>query len=267
MRNLFELLYYFREFLLLLLAVLISFMMLLAGESRQSSAMQELFAGLVGAVPRPNLGIKISDIISYKEENQILRQRLMRYALLNAELADMARENDRLRSMLQFTKKSPYDLHVAEVINRGASSILSTITLNVGTGHGVQPNLPVLTLEGLLGKTMSVAPNASVVQLVTDRNFRLSVKVGSEGLRGILAPLYGPFAEVTGIPPNSGIQRGDQVLTSGFSDIYPKNLPVAVVDEVVVHPGDNFSRVRVRLHADPSETEHVFVMIGHGSGS
>ncbi len=265
MRNLFELLHYYREFLLLLLAVLVSFMLLLSGNLRQSFALQELFTGIIGIVPRPNFGI--ADIVSYKEENQVLRQRLMRYALLNAELADAARENERLRDMLQFTEGSPYELQVAEVISRGASSILSTITLNVGTRHGVEPNFPVLALNGLLGKTMSVTPNASVVQLITDRNFRLSVKVGSEGVRGILIPLYGPFAEVTGILPNSGVRPGDQVLTSGFSDIYPKNLTVALVDEVVVTPGENFCRVRVRFQAEPSEAEHVFVMVGHGPGA
>jgi len=266
-RNLFELLYYLRDLLLLLLAVLVSIMLLLTGESRQSFALQELFTGIIGAVPQPNLGIGISDIFSYREENQILRQRLMQYALLNAELAEAARENERLRSMLQFTKESPYQLQVAEVISRGASSILSTVTLNVGTKHGVEPNFPVLALDGLLGKTMTVASNASVVHLITDRNFRLSVKVGSEGVRGILIPLYGPFAEVTGIPHNSGIRPGDRVLTSGFSDIYPKNLPVALVDEVVEAPGENFSRVKVRFQAEPSEVEHVFVMGGHGPGA
>ena len=267
MRNIFEILYSFRELLLMLLAVLVSLMLLLSGGSRQSSAMQELCTAIIGAVPRPNLRLGISDIFSYREENQVLRHRLMQYALLNAELADAARENERLRDMLQFTEESPYELQVAEVISRGASSILSTITLNVGTRHGVEPNVPVLALNGLLGKTISVAPNASIVQLITDRNFRLSVKVGSEGVRGILVPLYGPFAEVTEIPPNSGISSGDQVLTSGFSDIYPKNLPVAVVDEVSVVPGENFSRVRVRFQAEPSEAEHVFVMVGHSPGA
>ncbi len=262
MRNLFELLYYFRELLLMLLAVLVSFMLLLTGESRQSFALQELSTGVIGIIPHPDFGLV--DIISYKEENQVLRYRLMQYALLNAELADAARENERLRDMLQFTEETPYELQVAEVISRGASSVLSTITLNVGTRHGVEPNFPVLAMNGLLGKTMSVAPNASIVQLITDRNFRLSVKVGSEGVRGILTPLYGPFAEVTGIPLNSDVRPGDQVLTSGFSDIYPKNLLVALVDEVVVTPGENFSRVRVRFQAEPSEAEHVFVMVNHG---
>ncbi len=267
MRNLFEILYYFRELLLLLLAVLISFMLLLTGDSRQSFAMQKIFTEVIGAIPHPSLGI--SDIISYKEENQLLRQRVMQYALLNAELAETARENEQLREMLQFARESQYQLQAAEVISRGASSVLSTITLNVGTEEGIEPNFPVLVREGfLLGKTtMSVTANASLVQLITDRNFRLSVKVGDEGVRGILAPLYEQYAEVTGIPLNSDIRPGDQVLTSGFSDIYPKDLPVGVVEEVSTVPGENFSRVRVSLHARPSDAEHVFVLIGHDTGN
>jgi rod shape-determining protein MreC len=260
-RNIFELLYYFRELLFLCLAILISIMLLLTGESRQSFALQGWVASVVAGIPRPDLGI--DDIISYKEENEVLRQRLMRYALLNAELADVARENERLREMLQFTEESPYHLQVAEVISRGASSIISTITLNVGLDHDIKPNLPVLSLDGLLGKTMTVTQSASVVQLITDRNFRVSVKVGSQGVRGILVPVSGHWAEITGIPHGSGIEAGDQVFTSGFSEIYPKNLPIAEVKRVEEIAGDNFCQVRVLIHTEPSKAEHVFVMVGH----
>jgi len=231
--------------------------------TNKSFSLQKIFTEVLGAIPHPNLGI--SDIISYKEENQLLRQRVMQYALLNAELAETARENERLREMLQLARESQYQLRAAEVISRGASSVLNTVTLNVGTEDGIEPNFPVLVGEGfLLGKTtMSVAANASVVQLVTDRNFRLSVKVGDQGIRGILVPLYDQFAEITGIPPNSDIRLGDRVLTSGFSDIYPRDIPVGIVEEVSTIPGENFMRVRINLHAKPSDIDFVFVMIGH----
>ncbi|MEE9465690.1 MAG: rod shape-determining protein MreC, partial [Candidatus Neomarinimicrobiota bacterium] len=143
----------------------------------------------------------------------------------------------------------------------------STVTLNVGMAQGITSNQPVLTLDGLLGKTASVATEASVVHLITDRNFRLSVKVGAEGLRGILQPLYGQRGEIIGIPPNSGIVPGDRVLTSGFSDIYPKNLPVGEVEEILNIPGEAYGRVRVRLYADPQNAEHVFVMVRNDTGS
>lgn len=262
MRNLFELLFYFKELLLLLLAVLVSLTLLLTSDSTQAAAMQRVYANVVAAIPKPSLDL--SDLISYKAENETLRQRLIRYTLLNAELADVARENQRLRRMLSFTERSPYRLQVAEVISRGASSVLSTVTLNVGTEQEVVPNQPVMTLDGLLGKTLTVAPQAAVVHLVTDRNFRLSVKVGAQGLRGILRPLYGSEGEIIGISSNGDIIRGDRVLTSGFSDIYPKNLPVGEVLEVINIPGESYSRVRVKLYADPQNAEHVFVMISRG---
>ena len=265
MRNLFEILAFFRDELLLMLTILISLTLFLTTVSPQAMALQRLYTGIITSVPSLTLGL--SEMMSYKEENQALRQRLMRYALINAELAEAGRENDQLRRMLHFTETQPYDLQVAEVINRGASTSLSTVTLNVGTNQSVLPNQPVLTMDGLLGKTITVAQKATVVHLVNDRNFRLSVKVGSEGLRGILEPLYGPFAEISGLLLNSPIQPGDQVVSSGFSAIYPKNMPVAVVDEVVNVPGESFSRVRVRLNVDPSEAEYVFVMVGRGAGS
>ncbi len=259
MRNLFELLYYIKEILLLLLAVLVSLMLLLSSESPQSLAMQRAYAEIIGSIPRVNFGM--AEYLSYKSENQTLRQQLMRYTLLNAELADMARDNEELRAMLKFNQRAPFDLQVAEVISRGASSVLSTVTLNVGRSQGVLPNQPVLTLDGLLGKTMTVAANATVLHLITDRNFRLSVKVGSSGLRGIMRPLYGQFVEIEDLANDGSITAGSLILTSGFSDIYPRDLPVGEVVEVTMAPDETSSRVRARLFADPSESVHVFVMV------
>lgn len=265
MRNLFELLHYYRETLLLLLAMLISLGLIVTGETPQSRALQRAYARIVGTIPRHDF--HWDEYLSYREENRFLRQRLMQYALLNAGMADAARENERLREMLRFTQRSPYDLQVAEIISRGASSALSTITLNIGIDHQVEPNQPVLTIDGLIGKTLTVAQNATVVQLVTDRNFRLSVKVGPEGYRGILEPLYEQYAQVTGVVLNTPLKPGDQVLTSGFSDIYPKNLFVGVVEEVENIPGETFCRIKVRYQVVPTDVEHVFVMIDRGTDS
>lgn len=259
MRNLFELLYYIRDSLLLMLAVVISLMLLLSSESPQSVAMQRAYANVIGAIPQVNFGF--AEYLSYRSENQTLRLQLMRYSLLNAELADMARENEELKAMLRFNQMAPYELQVAEVISRGASSVLSTLTLNVGIAQGVAVNQPVLTLNGLIGKTMSVAENATVLHLITDRNFRLSVKIGREGLRGIMRPLYDQYAEVEGIANDGAIAVGDLIMTSGFSDIYPKDLPVGEVLEITILPGETSSRVRALLFADPSAAEHVFVMV------
>lgn len=265
MRNLFEWIYYLRELLLLLLAVLISVTLLLTNESRQAVFLQSTYAGIIAALPRPNLGI--SDMISYREENGILRERLIQYGLLNAELAQTARENAQLRQMLAFARQSPHRLQAAEVISRGAASLLSTVTISAGSNQGVRINDPILSLDGVLGKVLSVAANAAVIHLVTDRNFRVSVKLGDTAVRGILRPTRDGRGLVDGVPPNSRIAVGDQVLTSGFSDIFPRNLPVAVVESVTDLPGENFSRITVRLNTQPSATEHVFVLMEGYAGS
>lgn len=259
MRNIFEFIYAAREVLLLLLAILVSFGLLLTTESKQAFALQKSMTTVIGAIPQPDF--KIAEYLSYREENAYLRQQLMKYTLLNAEMADASRENERLRNMLRFAQASPNQLQVGEVISRGASSTISTVLINVGSNHGVDVNEPVLTMNGLVGKIMTVAVNASAIHLVTDRNFRVSVKIGVEGIRGILKPTNSLKGEVTGIPQYSPIEVGDRVATSGFSDIYPKNLPVAVVESVDNIPGENFSKVVVGLLADPTIMEYVFVLV------
>lgn len=259
MRNLFELLYYMRELLTLLLAVLVSLTLLLTNETRQSVFLQATYAGLIASIPRTDFGI--AEIISYKDENAILRERLIQYGLLNAELAVTARENAKLREVLQFAQRSPYRLQAAEVISRGAASLLSTVTISVGALDGAKVNDPILSLDGLMGKVLSVAQKASVVHLITDRNFRVSVKIGENAIRGVLRPLTGGVGEIKGVPPGTGVAIGDAVLTSGFSDIYPRNLPVAVVESVSHRPGETFSTIMVQIHSTPESAEHVFILL------
>ncbi|MFC1746775.1 rod shape-determining protein MreC [Candidatus Neomarinimicrobiota bacterium] len=259
MRNIFELLHFYRETLLLILAVLISLGLIVTGETPQSQAIQRAYAGIVGSIPK--IDFKLNEYMSYRVENDYLRRRVTQISLQNAALADAARENERLREMLRFTEQSPYFLQAGEVIGYGLASALSTITVNIGSTHLVRENQPVLSMDGLIGKTLTVAENASVVQLVTDRNFRVSVKVGPEAYRGIVEPIYDQYARITGILLNTRVNVGDQVLTSGFSDIYPENLVVGVVDEVEHVPGDTFARIIVRFSVVPAEVEHVFVML------
>ena len=260
MRNLFDLIYQLRELLTLLLALLVSLTLLLTNQSRQAVFLQASYAEIIAAIPRPSLGL--DDIISYRDENAVLRERLMQYRLLNAELAATARENKQLRELLQFAQRSPYRLQAAEVIGRGAASLLSTVTINVGRNQGVAINDPILDLNGLFGKVLSVSDNAAVVHLITDKNFRVSVKLGNSDIRGILRPVSEREGVINGVAPNSPVAIGDEAVTSGFSDIFPRNLPVAVLSEVSYNPGENFSTLKVSLLARPSGAEHLFVLMG-----
>ena len=65
----------------------------------------------------------------------------------------------------------------ARVVNKGTQPNLLSIVIDGGKIDGIKSNQAVLTPKGVIGKTIEASNRASIVQLITDTNFRLSVRI------------------------------------------------------------------------------------------
>ena len=119
----------------------------------------------------------------------------------------------------------------------------------------------MLTPKGIIGKTIETGDKASIVQLITDSNYRVSVRILPSGATGILQMLKGNTAQIREVQKNVNISIGDKVVTSGFSDIYPAGLPVGIVEGVYEERGSFQKVVNVSLPNDMSAFQYVFVII------
>jgi rod shape-determining protein MreC len=133
---------------------------------------------------------------------------------------------------LGFKRESKLQLSAARVVNMGSSSNLSSLTLDIGSKHGVKVDQPVLVPGGVIGKTVVVGEYSTIAQLINDVNYRLSVRILPSGNAGILQFVSEGYCEIRELQKNSLISVGDKVVTSGFSNIYPENLPVGEVVEI-----------------------------------
>ena len=115
-------------------------------------------------------------------------------------------------------------------------------------------------MNGLLGKTISVGDRASLVQLITDKNFRVSVRVGEKWNLGLFIPAHGKFGNIEGIPKSQQVLPGNSVITSGISNIYPKDIPVAKVVSVEIDPERPFLQIIVEISADVYNSDFVFII-------
>ena len=128
------------------------------------------------------------------------------------------------------------------------------------TIDGVKKDLPVLTPKGVVGKTIEASRNNSIVQLISDANFRLSTRILPSGATGILRFVNGETAEIREVQKNVVINIGDKVVTSGFSDIYPAGLPVGTVKGVYQDRGSFQKVVSIYLPNDLNAFQHVFII-------
>ena len=139
-------------------------------------------------------------------------------------------------------------------------SNLSSITINVGKNDGVVINQPVIIPDGVIGKTVVVGKTNSIAQLITDVNFRIPVRIFPSGSVGILRYLYDDICEIREVQKNAQIDIGNTVKTSGFSNIYPPNLPVGDVIEIQDERGSFQKIVKVKISSNIGSLLNVFAL-------
>ena len=170
-------------------------------------------------------------------------------------------ENKKLKTMLDF--KDSYEklsLQPAHIVNHNFSSSIYSVIIDVGINQKIEKNQAVIDMNGLFGKTITIGKSASKVQTITDKNFAVSVKVGKAQILSIFKPTHGKYGILEGVIKSSNIQIGDIVYTSGISEIYPANLPVASVINVKKEIDKPFQDVIVEILADFKNLNYVFVI-------
>ena len=100
----------------------------------------------------------------------------------------------------------------------------------------------------------------SIVQLITDVNFRISVRILPSGSVGILRYLNDDICEIREIQKNANIELGNAVFSSGFSSIYPPNLPIGTVIEIQDEISSFQKIVKVRISSKIGSLLNVFVI-------
>ena len=202
----------------------------------------------------------VQSLMFLEEENQILREKNLVLSLQVESMLNLQNENNSLMEMLDFKKNKEFIIQSAKVVNKGIQPNLLSIIIDRGTIDGLKNDLPVLTPKGVVGKTIETSKNNSIVQLISDANFRLSTRILPSGATGILRFINGKTAEIREVQKNVDVNIGDKVVTSGFSNIYPAGLPVGTVKGVYQDRGSFQKVVSIALPNDLNAFQHVFII-------
>ena len=261
MSSLYDFLYRFREYFLLLAAILVSFIIMFSNENPEFRAFRAKVIDGISFLQKPLLTFqRLGDL---ETENLHLTQRIAELSLEVQKRDEAMLENKRLRRLLHFRNQSQLELQPAKIVNRGGSTIVNSVTINAGSSQGIGEEQAVVVADGIVGKTIQVGGASSLVQLLTDVNFRLSVKTRRTRANGILVWEHDNLCAMENVPKTLDIQPGDTVITSGYSDIFPEGL---LVGEVVSSSNDipgYHKHIEVKSFVDFNQLEEVFVVTEH----
>jgi rod shape-determining protein MreC len=206
------------------------------------------------------------DLRHVRQQNNDLQQTVDRLRLEQAELLEDARQGQRLQAILDFQHKYLYQTLAAQVIGTSGSDQSRVFTLDKGKKDGIDRDMAVITADGIVGKVRDVFPRSAQVLLINDQTSGAGVILETTRLRGILRGNADGRPQIVGILADNRIQPGEKVLTAGGDEIFPRGLPVGVVDKVVRDPDrDAFIDVIVKPAAHLDQLDEVLVILSNDS--
>ncbi|WP_263353984.1 rod shape-determining protein MreC [Acidicapsa acidisoli] len=173
------------------------------------------------------------DLRHTRDENRQLLQTIDRLRLEQAELHEDALQGQRLQELVKFRESYAYATVAAQVIGTSGSMQSHVIYLDKGSADGLAPDMAVITGDGIVGKVRDVFPHSAQVLVINDQTSGAGVVLEKTRIRGILRGNAMGQPQVINILADSRIQPGERVLTAGGDQIFPRGLPVGVVEKVV----------------------------------
>jgi rod shape-determining protein MreC len=247
----------YRTFTSLSLTVLLSLLMLSSSSTQQIAIARTLTVTIFFPVQLVlSQATRITNIFS---ENQKLRQRVTELDTQLVLLQEAARENARLRAMIDFKQSSSYDLVPARAVARDLGQRYRSVIIDAGVNKGIALAMPVVTDRGLVGKIVGVYGHMSLVQLLRDGANRTSVMTTTGRQVGILETDNGSSFFVR-YRSDAEVQPGDTLITSGFGGVYPRGLSVGTIEKINPDNQSLFKRAGVHMAVDFEKLEELFVL-------
>jgi rod shape-determining protein MreC len=196
-----------------------------------------------------------------RQENKDLQATVDRLRLEQAALLEDARQGQRLQAMLDFQQKYLYKTLAAQVIGSSGSDQSQVFAIDKGKDNGLKRDMAVITADGIVGKVREVFPHTAQVLEINDQSSGAGVILEDTRIRGILRGNAQGQPQIVGIISDQRIKPGEKVLTAGGDQIFPRGLPVGVVQKVVPDlDRDGFIRVIVKPAAHLDQLDEVLII-------
>lgn len=248
-----------KHHLAFLLSILLSLIFIYYSPSSDYVIFQQRINSIANYIKSPLS--RLSELSQASLENEMLRERLLLLSLENETLIVQGMENDQLKEMLNYNNAQELNIIPAKVISQGLTTSINSVTINIGMVNGVKINDPVITTNGVIGKIYTITDNTATVHLINDAEFRIGARFIPSGETGILRWKANNICEVREVYKNAEIKVGDNVVTSGLSDIFPPDLPIGKVSSVANARNEFQKIVSVKIDENLSSMYYVFVII------
>jgi rod shape-determining protein MreC len=194
-----------------------------------------------------------------RRENADLRDEVSKLRVGLQQERALAEQTRTLQQLLDLRSSTSLATTAAAVIAGGASPEFRTITIDKGTGDGIDSDMAVISPTGVVGRIVLPTARAAKVQLLIDRDAAAGALVERSRAQGVLVGTGTDRLRLDHIAATVDIKIGDRVVTSGIEGIYPKGFAIGQIESFERRAGE-FSSVMVRPAVEFANLEAVLVV-------
>jgi rod shape-determining protein MreC len=201
------------------------------------------------------------DLRRVRQQNAELQKTVDRLRLEQAALLEDAKQGQRLQALLNFQQKYIYKTVAAQAIGTSGTDQSRVFYIDKGKADGIDRDMAVITADGIVGKVRDVFPHTAQVLAINDQSSGAGVILETTRIRGILRGNGAGQPQIEDVIRDQRIKAGENVLTAGGDEIFPRGLPVGTVDKVMNDPDrDGFVEVVVKPSAHLDQLDEVLVI-------
>ena len=261
------------------IAVFLAAIMAYAGANgRLTAAPQEILSVAVAPFQRAAAAVsngvsslweKYTNIDAILEENEKLTTE---NAELRGQMVDydkLKAENEAYKALTNIQEQHPEMSYVSSfVIGRDPLDSFYGFTLDKGSLDGVEANDAITSDEGyLLGVVTEVDLTSCKVMTILHPSFNAAGVVSRTRDNGIITGSADYAAEglciLSNLSRSTLTKADDQVITTGLGGVFPPDVLVGVVQELVPEASGKSTIAVIKPGADPRTVKHVFIITNY----
>ena len=208
-----------------------------------------------------NFFVTIHSIKNLTAENESLRQQVRQLETDQSAVIEIEKENENLRKQLGFVQSQKnLSLIPAEVVGKSPNNLMQYLILNQGEKAGIKVGQAVVYEGILVGKIEEVSQNTAKVFSISNPTAAVPVITQDSRAVGLIRGEIDYGLVIEDVSKDVALIPGENIITSGLGQEYPRGLLVGKIDKVLSQGADLFQKASVKTLIDSAKLEMVFVI-------
>lgn len=210
---------------------------------------------------------RINNADDYYAENQELKKQIGELNKKLTDYDDLVAEVEELRKLVVIKEEHPDNIfsQPAEVMGYIANDPFKGFTIDRGYADDIEPYSPVITPEGIVGIVIDVSQHSSTVRTLLSPDLSIAAICSSTNtdfgiIEGTVIAAENGMTKLTHLDKNHQIKKGDLMITSGSSGLFPKDHAIGIVKETGIEANGLSAYAAIEPCADISRLRSVFVI-------